>query len=53
MTANEAINAYVEKFGGFPYFLFLAAEEEQIVEAVRTALETGKEIAAPESDADY
>ena len=53
MTAQEAINAYTNKFGGFPYFLFLGAPDEKIVEAVKIALKTGKEIKAENSGADY
>lgn len=53
MTAEEAIQAYSEKFGGFPYFLFLAAPDETVVKAVESALQTGEEIKAPCSDADY
>lgn len=53
MTAEEAVKAYTERFGGFPYFLFMDAPEECIVEAVRTALETGEEIEPEEEDADY
>ena len=53
MNANEALEAYTEKFGGFPYFLFMGATDEQIVKAVEMALKTGKEIVAKEPDADY
>lgn len=44
MTADEAIDAYTERFGGFPYFLFMGAEDEIIVESVERALETGEKI---------
>ena len=44
MTEREAIDAYIERFGGFPYFLFLGATEEVIVKSVVEALKTGKEI---------
>ena len=47
-TENDAINAYVERFGGFPYFLFMGAEEDVIIDAVVKALETDREIEAEE-----
>ena len=45
-TEEDAINAYVERFGGFPYFLFMGAEEDVIIDAVVNALETDREIEA-------
>lgn len=53
MTAEEAIKVYTERFGGFPYFLFLGAPEESVVRAVEKALETGEEIEAEAEGADY
>ena len=53
MTDEEAIKMYTDKFGGFPYFLFLGAPDEKIVEAVEKALNTGKEIEAENPNADY
>lgn len=53
MTANEAIEAYTERFGGFPYFLFMGATDEKIVKAVELALKTGKEIVAEGTNTDY
>ena len=47
-TEEDAINAYVERFGGFPYFLFMGAEEDVIIDAVVKALETDREIEAEE-----
>ena len=45
-TEEDAINAYTERFGGFPYFLFMGAEEDVIIDAVVKALETDREIEA-------
>ena len=45
-TDEDAINAYTERFGGFPYFLFMGAEEDVIIDAVVKALETDREIDA-------
>ena len=47
-TEEDAISAYVERFGGFPYFLFMGAEEDVIIDAVVKALELGREIEAEE-----
>ena len=52
MTSEEAISKYVEKFGGFPYFLFLGADDETIIGAVEEALSTGEKIKAKNPDAD-
>ena len=48
MSRSEAIKKYSEKFGGFPYFLFMGAEDSEVVSAVEQALKTGKEISPPE-----
>ena len=45
-TEGDAISAYTERFGGFPYFLFMGAEEDVIIDAVVKALETDREIEA-------
>ena len=45
-TEEDAINAYTERFGGFPYFIFMGAEEDVIIDAVVKALETDREIEA-------
>lgn len=34
MTREEAIEAYTEKFGGFPYFLMMGASDTAIITAV-------------------
>ena len=47
-TEDDAINAYTERFGGFPYFLFMGAEEDYIISEVVKALETDREIEAEE-----
>lgn len=47
-TEDDAINAYSERFGGFPYYLFMGAEEDYIVSEVVKALETDREIEAEE-----
>lgn len=47
-TEDDAINAYSERFGGFPYYLFMGAEEDVIIDDVVKALETDREIEAEE-----
>ena len=43
---DDAISAYTERFGGFPYYIFMGAEEDVIIDAVVKALETDREIEA-------
>ena len=45
-TEDDAISAYAEHFGGFPYYLFMGAEVDVIIDAVVKALETDREIEA-------
>lgn len=45
-TEDDAINAYAEHFGGFPYYLFMGADDDVIIDAVVKALETDREIDA-------
>ena len=47
-TEDDAISAYTERFGGFPYYLFMGAEEDVIIDAVVKALELDREIEAEE-----
>lgn len=53
MTAEKAIEMYSEKYGGFPYMLFMGAEDKEIVAAVEKALKENKEIMPENADADY
>lgn len=43
-TKSEAIDAYTEHFGGFPYYLFMGADEGVIIDEVVKALELDREI---------
>ena len=52
MTRDEAIKAYTNKFGGFPYFLMMSVPDEVIITAVEKSLRTGEEI-EPEEDVIY
>ena len=53
MTYEEAKEKYIEKFGGFPEFLFMGAEENEVLPLIRRALDTGREIEAPNDGNDY
>lgn len=53
MTRDEAIKAYEERFGGFPYFLLMGAPDDVIVWKVRRALRLNREIEPEEEDGDY
>ena len=53
MTRDEAIKAYEETFGGFPYFLLMGASDDEVVYRVRRALVRNKEIEPDETDGDY
>lgn len=43
-TKDDAIAAYAEHFGGFPYYLFMGADESVIIDEVVKALELDREI---------
>ncbi len=45
MTKGEAIQAYMDRFGGFPFMSAQGFPDEDIVMMIEKALETGKEIA--------
>lgn len=46
MTRDEAVAAYEDRFGGFPWFLFMGSEDEELVKAVEGALRTGEPVRA-------
>ena len=52
-TEEDAISAYTERFGGFPYFLFMGAEEDVIIDAVVKALELDRKIEPKNDEAVY
>lgn len=53
MTADEAIDLYMEKFGGFPFFMFMGADDITIIEAVKNAIETEMPIVVKIDNEDY
>ena len=48
MTLEEVKQAYIDKFGGYPSFLLMGADEETIIEELTKCLESGKELGADE-----
>ena len=52
-TEDDAINAYTERFGGFPYFLFMGAEEDCIISEVVKALELDRKIEPKNDEVTY
>lgn len=53
MTADEAIDLYIERFGGFPYFMFMGAEDSIIIDAVKNSLDNDTPIAIKIENEDY
>lgn len=47
------VKKYIQKFGGFPYYLFMGASDESIKEAILESLKTGKEITASNEGLDF
>lgn len=52
-TVDEARKAYEERFGGWPYFLLMGADDKEIVWLVRRALRMNKEIEADDAEGEY
>ena len=52
-TEEDAINACTERFGGFPYYLFMGAEVDVIIDAVVKALETDRMIEPKNNEVIY
>lgn len=50
ITKDEAIERYIQRFGAFPVFLFMGAEDEEIIKAVEKALKTGEKIKPEEGN---
>ena len=52
-TKDEAIGAYIERFGGFPNFLFMGASEDYIINEVVKALELDRKIEVEDDEVVY
>ena len=48
MTVEEVKQAYIDKFGGYPSFLLMGADDQTIIELLSECLRTGKELEAEE-----
>ena len=44
---DEVIAAYEKRFGGYPAFLLMGADDDTIIEELTKCLETGQELEAP------
>ena len=53
MTVEEAKKAYIEKFGGYPAFLLMGADDEFIIDVLTRCVESGKELEAEDPDDMY
>jgi hypothetical protein len=53
MTVNEVKKKYEDMFGGYPSFLLMGATDEEIIRELSACIESGKELEAPDPDADY
>lgn len=50
IKVEEAIEAYTKKFGGYPAFLLMGADDDYIVETLMKCVETGEELEAEPED---
>ena len=53
MTVEEVIAAYTEKFGGYPAFLLMGADDKEIIRLLSECIQNGHELEPPEEDAIY
>lgn len=53
MTVEEVIAKYEEMFGGYPSFLLMGAEDEEIISMLSKCIEEGKELEAPDEENIY
>ena len=52
-TKSEAIDAYTDHFGGFPYYLFMGADDDVIIDEVVKSLELDREITRDDDEVMY
>lgn len=52
MTVDEVIAKYEEKFGGYPAFLLMGADDDEIIKELTECIENNHELEVPE-DGDY
>lgn len=41
---------YIDKFGGYPAFLLMGADDNYIIEALRKAIDSGEELSGADED---
>ena len=44
MGVEEVKNAYIDKFGGYPAFLLMGADDDEIIRKLTKCIETGEEL---------
>ena len=47
---EKVIQEYTEKFGGYPAFLLMGADDDYIIETLTKCIETGEELEAEPED---
>ena len=52
MPVEEVKAKYIEMFGGYPEFLLMGADDDEIVRLLSECIESGNELEPPE-DGDY
>ena len=53
MTVDEVKAAYIEKFGGYPSFLLMGADDDVIIEKLTKCIETGEELDVEDQEEIY
>ena len=53
MKVEEVMQAYIDKFGGYPAFLLMGADDDEIVSKLSKCLETGEELEADDEEDVY
>lgn len=53
MTFEEAKKKYIKKFGGYPSFLLMGADEDFAREVLEKCLKSGKELEPDDVYGDY
>ena len=52
-TKEDAINAYIDRFGGFPNFLFMGSPDDFVIDEVVKALELDRMIEVEDNEVMY
>ena len=52
-TKEDAINAYIDRFGGFPNFIFIVSPDDFVIDEVVKALELDRMIEVEDDEVMY